>query len=645
MPSDCPSPKQDHASAPTHNQPELSVIAEDDEAMDLSGPSMKGAVDPSSSGDARDQALTIEVIETQSVPQDETHSDRDKRMDSILPTNASAATPTIPIESALYDHSTKVKEGSASADIIVPLRDVEVSPVSPKSIVHKGVLPTLPTLPEPVPLRKSMRSAKDLSLGNVMLAAATPGNTVAGKRTSWLMKAREVKAMEGIPKKLTVTPTPTTAAVLSGVKRRSDETMDSSDQGDGERLWKAMKTKKEETVPAKIASPKLPVAKPEASTETLERRSKDEILDLLKKTVQSLEARTEKPSNKLSGNTAIALAEARAQAEARIAERNHHSTIGDIDSTTTASEPEASSMANFSKKLEPSFRVNDLFPSEGKVKDKSKSPGKNLSSHVDVHASMPKSSDLQEVGNHASTSTTPPHSPPSQFGQTIPVFNKPSPVFVPPVPSSARPLPMPPSFPEANFSFPSLPAFTKPASMTLGIPPRLLSPVANQNTALRTQSTVESIQSDYLFGDRGNTEAWVPSTQDPEYSSRFDSQQVAFGQQNARDDDDSWPVDAKSSQGVHWPFSGFSKEDSMTWSTHPSQNHDITLHSKDSGGHDETRSPEMKNTLLLPSGLVKDMDIERKDYDTGARQKSETDEPTVSQTAPPEVRALSFFFF
>lgn len=644
--ADYPSPKQDHALVPTHSQPELSVIAEDDEVMDISGPLIRGAADPSPSGDARNQALTVEAIETQTFPQDKRHSDHSKRTDSILPANVSATSPAVPAYSALNDQPTKGKEGSAGVDIIVPLRDVEASPISPKSIIHKNVLSTLPTLPEPVPLRKSMRSAKDLSLGNVMLGAATPGNTGAGKRTSWLMKAREVKAMEGIPKKLTVTPTPAATVVLSGTKRKSDDTMDSSDQGDEERLWKAMKTKKEETVPAKIASPKLPAAKPEALTETLERHNKDEILDLLKKTVQSLETRNEKPSNRLSGNTAIALAEARAQAEARIAERNHNSGIGDTVGTTTGSGPEARSVTNFSKKLESSSRVSDLFPSEGKVKDKSKSPGKHSPSRVHVQNYMLKSPVSLETGKHASTSTTPPHSPPPQISETIPVFNKPSPVFVPPVTSSTRPLPMPPSFPEANFGFPPLPAFTGPASMTLGISPRLISPVANQSAAPRTQPKVEPTQSDNLFGDRGNTEAWVPSTQETECSSMFGSQAAVYGHQNALDDDDSWPLDTKASQGVHWPFSGFSKEDSMTWSTHPSPNHDVTSHSKGSGGHEETRSLKMKDAILLPSGLVYDMDIEQKDHDTDAKQKSKSNELIVSRTSPPEVRVfLSFPFY
>jgi hypothetical protein len=57
-----------------------------------------------------------------------------------------------------------------------------------------------PTLPEPMPLRKSTR-LRDPSMNIVMLGAATPGAT-AGKRTSWLAKAREVKALEGNGKKL-----------------------------------------------------------------------------------------------------------------------------------------------------------------------------------------------------------------------------------------------------------------------------------------------------------------------------------------------------------------------------------------------------------------------------------------------------------
>lgn len=84
---------------------------------------------------------------------------------------------------------------------------------------------------------------------------------------------------------------------------------------------------------------------------------------------------------------------------------------------------------------------------------------------------------------------------------------------------------------------------------------------------LTAHSTLESIQSDVF--DRDDVSAWVPSTQDTEYTTGYESQSQPRNVQIC-DEDDSWPVDEKLAAGVQWAF-GTSKEDSMTWSTLPSQ--------------------------------------------------------------------------
>lgn len=620
---------QDHLVVSAHIQPELSVIAEDDEAMDLSGAFVQAARKLLPSNDMQSQVPPVQIdVVVQNTPHNTMPSSVQRPLsENSVPSDLTLSMDTshvVPVESIRAATPSPNKETPPSADISVPLRDPEVDLPSLKPTAHKSVLSTLPTLPEPIPLRKSMRATKDPSTSNAILGAVTPGNTGAGKRTSWLMKAREAKAMVGIPKKSIVNNISSATPGLAGMKRKSQETTDSSDLANEERLSKAMKIKKEETVPAKIVSPKLAESQSDASTEVLERLSEDGMLDMLKKKVQGLEARTEKLNNKAYGNAAAALAEARAQAEARIAERNHKTdgpAVGDVGNATESA-TQAPPTTEPPKDPERRFSVSDLFPMEGKIRDKSKSPEKGPAPQAQHSILDPLS--VQANTGRESTSTTPPHSPPARSSnympQIAPVFNKPPPVFVPPVPSS-RPLPMPPSFKDASFNLPPLSTFTKPASITLGISPRLVSPLTNSKAApLSAQSTMETVQSDDFFAERGNTEAWVPSTQGTEYSSLFGSQQIVSDHQNALDDDDSWPIDEKLSQGVHWPFSGVSKEDSMTWSTLPSQSQriDTGVCSKGSKDH-EGGQIRMAEKDTMSSGLVEDMDIEQEDYNTGIK--------------------------
>jgi len=59
----------------------------------------------------------------------------------------------------------------------------------------------------------------------------------------------------------------------------------------------------------------------------------------------------------------------------------------------------------------------------------------------------------------------------------------------------------------------------------------------------------------------------MPNTQNTEYTTAYGSQSQP---DQICDEDDSWPVDEKLAAGVQWTY-GTSKEDSMTWSTLPSQ--------------------------------------------------------------------------
>ncbi len=610
-------PMQDHAAG---TQPvELSMIAEDDEGVERSQVSMQlSAKLLLSNADTQNQPTPMQADailrttsygEELSVPHPPTEDDTTSISASSADTFHSIPLASPGVE--MFDAPRKI-EDFVTTDISVPIRDPDMQSLSPKLPVHKSLFSTLPTLPEPIPLRKSMRLVKDLPVSSVMQGAITPGTTGLGKRTSWLMKAREAKAMQGVPKKSTVSYPP---AVTPGVKRKSEEALE---QG---RASKAIKLQKDEAVVAQALVSELSASQTKAPIEASEPSSQGEMLDRLKKKVQGLEARNDKPNNKASGDTAAALAEARAEAEARIAERNYkeedHIAVSSGDTATdsltarTSDTPPAENQRRFS--------VSDLFPAEGKVKDKSKAPEKNPI--IQDQPMEPAASSTQMHINSESTSTTPPHSPPARSFTlpSAPVFNKPPPVFVPPV-FSARPLPTPPAVIESSFSLPPPPAFTKPASMALGISPRLGSSTLNNKvTPLSTQSTLESVEPSDFFGDRGHTEAWVPSTQDTEYSSNFGSQQQATSNQpNSPDDDDSWPIQEKLSQGVHWPFGGASKEDSMTWSTLPSQSQraDTGAASKDPVNNESERI-QKETKQAVPPSVEEDMDIEQDDFNTG----------------------------
>lgn len=70
-------------------------------------------------------------------------------------------------------------------DLITPLRDPDDLP-SPED---KFGVSLYPTLPAPMPLRKSIRTPRDPSMGTGPLGGATP-RPPGGKRTSWLTKER-----------------------------------------------------------------------------------------------------------------------------------------------------------------------------------------------------------------------------------------------------------------------------------------------------------------------------------------------------------------------------------------------------------------------------------------------------------------------
>jgi hypothetical protein len=479
--------------------------------------------------------------------------------------------------------SNEEVEDFAMADI-----QEEFVPLDQK-LIEKPSVVAFPTLPEPMPLRKSIRHPRDPSTITAMLGAATPGLPVGGKRTSWLIKAREVKALEVTTKKLSDQPMNVYPAAGSpaphGTKRKSEDFpgIPHFEPGDGERQPKVLKVAEGETAPRKSKVPRETAQEELMATRSpqmqhihgMQEPGQEGVLDRLKKTVEGLGARVNKTMGmSLGGGAATALAEARAAAEAKVAERDRK----EKEMTMAMEAPYGKDLRSISSQdtdttksstlqSEGRLSISDLFPMEGRIKEKHKAPEKGLQYTHNVPLQNKAPLDRESM------STTPPNSPPPAnpvLLPSAPVFNKPHPVFIPPQPAVNKSK-TPPLAQFSAFKAPSPPKCTTPMSMALGFSPRLSSkssPKAKITASLTTHSTLESVQSDQLF-EHHDAPAWMHGTQDTEYTTGYETQSQPQNPQIC-DEDDSWSVDEKLAAGVQWTFSG-SKEDSMTWSTLPSQ--------------------------------------------------------------------------
>jgi hypothetical protein len=388
------------------------------------------------------------------------------------------------------------------------------------------------------------------------------------------MKAREVKALDNTVKKTTtLQPSQTTVVPSTSSKRKSDDIGAAKPWDSEERKPKVTKVEERDTAPVRsqpepvpVAMQSQPLTKPELQSNFLP--SPQGVLDRLKKTVEGLGLRAGVTGRPDESSVARTFAEAKAAAQARIAERNK----GDEPALPLQPEPSYSTFGAAMGKMEVDLppatsardarlSMSDLFPSGSKPKEKHKAPEKVFSP-----ASLSPKSPQTNSSARDSTSTTPPHSPPpSNPEPTAPsVFQKPPPqVFVPPAP---KPLPSPPA---KEFTF--APPRTQTA-VGLGLANSPPFAAFKPPAPLTAQSTVDSIRSESIFDRADEAATWVPSTQDTEYTT-FGQSQSQGGPMTVCDEDDSWPVDEKLAEGVQWSYGGaMSKEDtSMTWSTVPSQ--------------------------------------------------------------------------
>lgn len=592
---------------------DLSVIAEDDEPSERSRLNISARIRPLETltvqppEPAEEPNSSIQLSSLKSI-QDPSHHDME-----IISTSSMNSLHSVPLDSPLQysdktaDLLSMQEESDGPVSGLSAYALPELLPTSSTAEIHdshmadpqeaeetvkaseKHIPPSFPTLPEPMPLRKSMRHPRDTSLNAVMMGSATPGAAVGGKRTSWLMKAREIKALEGPPKKSLVSPFTlnygTVNTLAQGTKRKSEDTIPVTPTvgEDGPRQSKVAKVFEGETASRTSTDAQHDNILEEPAEKSPMPQEADQhdspmqhgVLDRLKKTVEGLGVRVSKTMSKsVGGGAATALAEARAAAEARVAERDRKEeemtmamgppTAPEVDAASARPNKDDEGRQNDGR-----LSISDLFPTESRMKEKHKVPGKPFHFTPSfVPTSAKKNKDTTSARER--TSTTPNHSPPQAKNQAlppVPVFNKPPPVFIPP-PPGPKTASSTAAF-SSVFSAPSSSKYTMPPSMAFRLSPHLASPSspagAQKTAPLSAQSTLESVQSN-LF-DHDDVSTWIPSTQDTEFTSAYQSQPQ---ETQICDEDDSWPMDEKLSAGVQWTY-GASKEDSMTWSTLPSQ--------------------------------------------------------------------------
>ena len=406
---------------------------------------------------------------------------------------------TLPKDSFITSESIlPVSETSPLLDtMIVPLNDSEHQHNPSKSNVSQ-----FPTLPAPSPLRKSIRLPIETT--NNTLPSTTPAPPPLGQRTSWLTKAREAKAMEGgvtRPRTFNSVPlaescTPDAGAVSASTKRKSSEMLGNLPQSKtGERKPKMLKTTELETTPltnvemdqektSDMSNP-FPVighaSKPFDSHDVANRHpvslnDGEGFIGQFKRTVEGLGARTCKSTAKPPGDAAAALAEARAAAEARVAERNkandgaHSSENATELSSIQPSHPPQGELHNTGSKQR--LSISDLAGGTQEL-------SRNMADEILQVPSMQS----HTVEDKPRTSTTPANSPPHNAGFVKPmgpVFTKQptSTTFVhtkPPAPA-AHPT-------EFSFNFPAS-TLTLPAPLSIDTSTRLMSLHSNLRKGL-----------------------------------------------------------------------------------------------------------------------------------------------------------------
>ena len=477
---------------------------------------------------------------------------------------------------------------SMFVDMSIPLKeeDALVSDVARNPRVSQ-----FPSLAAPSPLRKSIRNPRESSLEPSL--TTTPGTGLTGNHTSWLAKVREAKAMEVTNKRASVAPSGLVAPP-GGLKRKSDgipRSLPSDGDDSEERRAKILKTGVDTTdathlepQPPGAHSLQLPaVAHAEKTTDnvtTLQMDPKTDMMAPLKKAIEALRARTGK-------SLAGALTEINAQEPSLVdLEVVESKVYNDALPEPHTLRPSLSAPVPIHGAAAAAAITRTSTPprSPRQVTGPAIAPllceGSRRLSVSDLVPKHDRSKSTRHTSsNEASISTTPPDSPPASkktafFVPGGPVFNKPPPVFVPP-PATKSDHPHTDrgtDVPKGHTS--ELPGYSLGAPFSLGLQPTKL-PRSPPRGPFSARSTQSSLLSDNVFGSQVNVPAWAPHSQDTQLTSQ-ESQPVVEEKDHPADidDDDSWPIDDKLAlTNQTWtPFEGVAPvEDSMTWSTAPSE--------------------------------------------------------------------------
>ena len=548
--------------APSHSeQKDLSIIAEDDETCDVPHNQLLPSNDLSqeSTGERKSDISRSQLPSSganELVPTETQVSLHIPPTDTAL--GPSASPPFVSLESNLYSQTETIlavpntamppSSGNPSGhhpdaqNMTVPTSASSQEAVDPNMdapLIVDDKFGTIlyPALPGPIPLRKSIRAPRDPSINAAPSNLATPGATLGAKRTSWLKKAREVKALETTSRS-TLAPPPSVVLTSKNLKRKSGETDLVSTTTDPEKEDRRHKSAK--NIDSDVASSMREASEcvvPEVGNDNYVRMSpeicstekplteQEGMFDRFKRTVEGLGARVGKSMGKSLGGVAVAaaLAEARAAAEARVAERVITKELLTAEGSNPASSAftpvEAADTVNVNAinqvHNQPRLSVSDLFPpttSSVKMKSRNGEESPQPSLHCETLA------DPWNKAPAKSQITTQQSSPTTIRQQcsalsSVPVFNKPPPVFIPPVTLTSGPN----LAPQAD------------SQMTRSPPG---SPLATHFERLIFENTTDVL-----------------------------------------DETDTWSTTGKRTIGVHWLSGGGGtvRDDSQTWSTLASQ--------------------------------------------------------------------------
>lgn len=473
---------------------------------------------------------------------------------------------------------------STFLDVTVPLKDQDSAA---SDVVRNPSLEQFPSLAAPSPLRKSIRNPRESSLEPSL--TTTPGAGLTGNHTSWLAKVREAKAMEVMNKRASVAPS-ALVAPLGGMKRKSGELScglaNDGDNGE-ERQAKILKASMDDTEAAIHLEPQPPGAPslqlsvadvhaegPQVDVTTSRMDSETDMMAPLKKAIETLRARTGKS---LAGN----LMEMNPQDPSPV--DLEEVLNGGLPQPHTL-RPSTSAPISIHGKAAAAAIIRAPTPprlSQPVAEPTIVPPFREESKRLSISDLVPKhdssNTTSRTSSNETSISTTPPDSPPvtkktAFFVPGGPVFNKPPPVFIPPptMKSDRSPSGISTNVPKAHVS--QLPGHLPTATFGLGLQPTKL-PRSPPRGPFSAQSTQSSSFSDHVFGTQDDTPGWMPRSQDTQMTSQGSQPVDEVKGRPAGiddDDDDSWPIDSKF--GATNAFAGIAAvEDSMTWSTAPSE--------------------------------------------------------------------------